>query len=378
MRPTMARPAASSGWCSKRGRTWSQFRRARTPASMSVPSIAPGKGAPWSHNRSTGAYRGSSPRWCWIDEGRFAVQVIVDGPLGRGELASEVDATYDLRPAPVLLLVYLLPFLAVGAIWVKVLRRRTLSMLKYEGRSKKYELERDNNSHARRPGEGSLRTSLLRPSYFVRFQHAPTCRRGRRAGRGRGGRVVHRVPRAHQRAAAPGGADPPLQPGTSRRLSRRRIHRPRRPPPRASRGTLRRAAHVPGVPPVRERLVQHRSREGRAGPVDLARRRPGPQSHRGLDDAGLRAQQPSGDGGAGCAGIPRAAAGDGGRGPQARPVLREASAARTHRARGSPAAGQPPRHPVLEHHALSLRRRPRGEVHRPSLLVAARAPCRRR
>ena len=59
-------------------------------------------------------------------EGRFAVQVIVNGPLGRGELASEVDATYDLRPAPVLLLVYLLPFLAVGAIWVKVLRRRTL------------------------------------------------------------------------------------------------------------------------------------------------------------------------------------------------------------------------------------------------------------
>lgn len=57
-------------------------------------------------------------------EGRFAVRVEVDGPLGRAEVTSAVDATYDLRPPPVLFLVYLLPFVALGLIWVKLLRRR--------------------------------------------------------------------------------------------------------------------------------------------------------------------------------------------------------------------------------------------------------------
>ena len=31
-------------------------------------------------------------------EGPFAVRVAIDGPLGRAEVASQVDATYDLRP----------------------------------------------------------------------------------------------------------------------------------------------------------------------------------------------------------------------------------------------------------------------------------------
>jgi len=57
-------------------------------------------------------------------EGRFAVRVGIDGPLGPAQVTSEVDATYDLRPAPVLLLVYLLPFVAMGFFWMKVLRRR--------------------------------------------------------------------------------------------------------------------------------------------------------------------------------------------------------------------------------------------------------------
>lgn len=64
-------------------------------------------------------------------EGRFAVRVIVDGPLGRVETTSEVDATYDLRPAPALVFVYALPFVALGGLWVKVLigrrRRRRLA-----------------------------------------------------------------------------------------------------------------------------------------------------------------------------------------------------------------------------------------------------------
>jgi hypothetical protein len=57
-------------------------------------------------------------------EGRFAVRVAIDGPLGAAQVTSAVDATYDLRPAPVLFLVYLAPFVALGLIWIKVLRRR--------------------------------------------------------------------------------------------------------------------------------------------------------------------------------------------------------------------------------------------------------------
>ena len=57
-------------------------------------------------------------------EGPFGVHVGVDGPLGQAEVESKVDATYDLRPAPFLLAVYLFPFLAIGALWVKVLLRR--------------------------------------------------------------------------------------------------------------------------------------------------------------------------------------------------------------------------------------------------------------
>ncbi|HEX6129462.1 MAG TPA: hypothetical protein VF071_10625 [Candidatus Limnocylindria bacterium] len=57
-------------------------------------------------------------------EGRFDVRVEVGGPLGDAAVTAWVDATYDLRPPPVLLGVYLLPFLAVGGLWLKVLLRR--------------------------------------------------------------------------------------------------------------------------------------------------------------------------------------------------------------------------------------------------------------
>jgi hypothetical protein len=57
-------------------------------------------------------------------EGRFDVQVDVQGALGSGRADAWVDATYDLRPAPVMLVVYLLPFLAVGALWMKLLIKR--------------------------------------------------------------------------------------------------------------------------------------------------------------------------------------------------------------------------------------------------------------
>ena len=62
-------------------------------------------------------------------EGRFAVRVTVDGPSGRGQVEGEVAATYDLRPPPGLLVLYLLPFVAVGALWVNVLVRRRRAVM---------------------------------------------------------------------------------------------------------------------------------------------------------------------------------------------------------------------------------------------------------
>jgi hypothetical protein len=57
-------------------------------------------------------------------EGRFGVHVVVEGPLGRGEADAQVEATYDSRPSPILLVVYLIPFLVVGLLWGRLLIRR--------------------------------------------------------------------------------------------------------------------------------------------------------------------------------------------------------------------------------------------------------------
>jgi hypothetical protein len=55
-------------------------------------------------------------------EGRFRVRVVIDGTQA---IESEVAATYDLRPAPALLFVYLLPFVLVGLLWTRLLVRRS-------------------------------------------------------------------------------------------------------------------------------------------------------------------------------------------------------------------------------------------------------------
>jgi hypothetical protein len=59
-------------------------------------------------------------------EGRYAAQVTVTGSRGTAVVDTEVDATYDLRPARWLLALYVMPFLAVGFLWTKLLfaRRR--------------------------------------------------------------------------------------------------------------------------------------------------------------------------------------------------------------------------------------------------------------
>jgi hypothetical protein len=57
-------------------------------------------------------------------EGRFAVHVTVEGPLGVGAVEAVVDATYDLRPPPFMLALYLVPFVLVGLLWGRLLLRR--------------------------------------------------------------------------------------------------------------------------------------------------------------------------------------------------------------------------------------------------------------
>jgi hypothetical protein len=57
-------------------------------------------------------------------EGRFAVDVAISGALGATDVSAEVDATYDLRPPPAMLVVYLMPFVLAGALWIVLLLRR--------------------------------------------------------------------------------------------------------------------------------------------------------------------------------------------------------------------------------------------------------------
>ena len=60
-------------------------------------------------------------------EGRFRIDVRTHGPRGDGDVSAEVDATYDLRPAPFLVVLYAVPFLLAGALWVRLLVRRRTS-----------------------------------------------------------------------------------------------------------------------------------------------------------------------------------------------------------------------------------------------------------
>ncbi len=57
-------------------------------------------------------------------EGRFGVHVRVDGPAGRADVDTWTDATYDLRPRPILMLVFVMPFVLVGVVWGKLLLKR--------------------------------------------------------------------------------------------------------------------------------------------------------------------------------------------------------------------------------------------------------------
>jgi hypothetical protein len=57
-------------------------------------------------------------------EGRFAVEVSIDGPAGPAAVTAEVDATYDLRPPASMIAVYALPFALAGFLWIRLLLKR--------------------------------------------------------------------------------------------------------------------------------------------------------------------------------------------------------------------------------------------------------------
>ena len=47
----------------------------------------------------------------------------IEGPLGPATV-DDVDATYDLRPPAGMIVVYLIPFVGIGFLWVKLLLKR--------------------------------------------------------------------------------------------------------------------------------------------------------------------------------------------------------------------------------------------------------------
>ena len=62
-------------------------------------------------------------------EGPFGVRVSVSGPLGTAVVDASADATYDLRPRPILMVLFVLPFVLVGFVWGKLLIRRRMHRL---------------------------------------------------------------------------------------------------------------------------------------------------------------------------------------------------------------------------------------------------------
>jgi hypothetical protein len=66
-------------------------------------------------------------------EGPYAVHVEVAGPMGPASIDAMVDATYDLRPPPYMLVWYLFPFVLAGLLWTRLLLRRRSAPASPEG-----------------------------------------------------------------------------------------------------------------------------------------------------------------------------------------------------------------------------------------------------
>jgi hypothetical protein len=59
-------------------------------------------------------------------EGRYGVHVAIDGAAGNAVVDAYTDATYDLRPRPILTVLFVLPFLLAGFVWGKLLIKRRM------------------------------------------------------------------------------------------------------------------------------------------------------------------------------------------------------------------------------------------------------------
>jgi len=102
---------------------------ADTRATVSVqPSAAPSPSQPTAIAIRTEPVRGDITNQfgavLLAHEGPYAVHVEVAGPMGTASVDTTVDATYDLRPAPYMLIWYLFPFLLAGFLWTRLLLRR--------------------------------------------------------------------------------------------------------------------------------------------------------------------------------------------------------------------------------------------------------------
>jgi hypothetical protein len=59
-------------------------------------------------------------------EGPYAVHVTITGARGGADVDAMTDATYDLRPRPILTVLFVLPFVLVGFVWGKLLIKRRM------------------------------------------------------------------------------------------------------------------------------------------------------------------------------------------------------------------------------------------------------------
>jgi hypothetical protein len=111
------------------GQFWVTFGRDRhgaQPRDVNVTIAAtPARGGPWRSVDAVVTDTGSHFGALVLDhEGRFRIDVQVRGPRGDAEITADVDATYDLRPAPIVVALYAVPFVLAGALWIRILMRR--------------------------------------------------------------------------------------------------------------------------------------------------------------------------------------------------------------------------------------------------------------
>jgi hypothetical protein len=66
-------------------------------------------------------------------EGPYSVHVTIDGSLGAVDVDAVTDATYDLRPRPILMVLFVAPFLLIGFIWGKLLIARKMAARQARG-----------------------------------------------------------------------------------------------------------------------------------------------------------------------------------------------------------------------------------------------------